>query len=195
MILHWPGGDVQVSGAGTRELNNNAAVAGGTFDNSGSLRVVALGLHNRLSGVVTGSAISGGRLHGSLLDGYRPVVGDVYTFLIAAGITGAFDDVVVTGFSLLPDTASMALVVISTVPLPASVWLLSSALLVLQTRVRRGNRTARGRCQPIFLQVRVPMPAAFMGILADIHRNKMFLLNFFGYPCSFEGLRRHRRGR
>ena len=89
-------------------------------------------------------AALGGKLQINLLDGFLPMVGDVFTFLIAGGgIVGDFSAVVLPelaglAFQLNRDANSVSLLVSAApIPVPASFWLLGTALAAGLSRRRR----------------------------------------------------------
>lgn len=100
---------------------------------------------------VSGQASLGGTLEIALLDGYLPEVGTSLEFLTAASILGSFDAVLpawnaVPGLAFLVREEGGSLFVdVAAVPLPAGVWLMLSALLMLLAR-RRHDAMTRGGC-------------------------------------------------
>jgi len=102
---------------------------------------------------ITGTASLGGLLDANLLGGYNPVLGSSFDVLFADSIFGTFDNstLVADGFTFDisyindPNHDIVRLTTLSSVPLPAAVWLFISGLLAIGLpglRARRHNNGA-----------------------------------------------------
>ncbi|MEQ8661130.1 MAG: hypothetical protein RLW62_09960, partial [Gammaproteobacteria bacterium] len=97
---------------------------------------------------VGGTATLGGTLMVNLIDGFQPAAGDVFELLAAEHIVGSFETL---ALALLPHGGNWELAYLrdplgtdfvtlraAPVPLPAAIWMLAGAGLVLGGRRRRG---------------------------------------------------------
>jgi hypothetical protein len=81
---------------------------------------------------VTGKFTFGGTLEINLIGGFTPEAGDVFNFLQFGSFEGSFANIILstfgTGQTLHLNFGPNGITAVSAVPLPAAVWLLSSAL-------------------------------------------------------------------
>ncbi len=114
-------GDFIQRAGGILDIELSGLIAGSEFD--------------RLT--VSGTANLAGILNVSLLDGFDPILGNSFDFLLAGNILGDFDQVLLPSLSgkifdlSFTDTTASLTVVASPVPLPPSLYMFGLALLAL----------------------------------------------------------------
>jgi hypothetical protein len=86
---------------------------------------------------VSGSATFAGTLDVSLADGFVPLPGDVFDIIDAGSVTGTFTTVNLPDGNLFDLTYTPTGVVLTAIPEPASMGLLTAGSLILLTRRRR----------------------------------------------------------